>query len=174
MLKKAVLSVVGMFLMAGAMATPSKADVSFCLSTPTTINLAALTSNEVGVVIVPTTATGTVITTGTTIQADNYYKASPIPAGPYWTSALPQSTTLLASCYTVSISAKNTPADGSVGTWSCGATTATQSLGLLSITGSVTPPGNQQAVPVANLILTGMTSSLNTNAGNLNCPPPGQ
>ena len=160
--------------MAGAMATPSKADVYFCLSNPTTINLAALTSNEVGVVIVLTTATGTVITTGTTIQADNYYKASPIPAGPYWTSALPQSTTLQASCYTVSISAKNTPADGSVGTWSCGATTATQSLGLLSITGSVTPPGGQQAVPVANLILTGMTSSLNTNAGNLNCPPPGQ
>jgi hypothetical protein len=156
-----------MFLMAGAMATPSKADVSFCLSNPTTINLAAVTSNEVGVVIAPSTS-------GTTIKADNFYKSTPIPAGPYWTSALPQAVTLPANCYTVSISGKNTPADGSVGTWSCGTTTALQTLSLLTITGYVTPPGGQQPVPVASLVLTGMTSNLNTNAGNLNCPPPGQ
>ena len=170
MLKKAGLSVVGMFLMAGAMATPSKADVAFCLATPTTINLSAMTSNEVGVVIAPTATA----TTTTTITADNFYKATPVPAGSYWTSPLPQSATLPANCYTVSINAKNTPADGSVGTWSCGTTTATQSLSLLTITGSVSPPGGQQAVPVANLVLTGMTSNLNTNAGNANCPPKGQ
>lgn len=170
MLKKAGLSVVGMFLMAGATATPSKADVSFCLTSPTMINLAALTSNEVGVIVAPTATA----TTTTTITADNFYKATPVPAGPYWTSLLPQSATLPANCYTVSIIAKNTPADGTVGTWSCGTTVASQSLALLSITGSVTPPGGQQAVPVANVVLTGMTSNLNTNAGNTNCPPQGQ
>jgi hypothetical protein len=170
MLKKAGLSVVGMFLMAGAMATPSKADVAFCLATPTTINLSAMTSNEVGVVIAPSTSGST----GVTIKADNFYKSTATPAGSYWTSALPQATTLPANCYTVSISAKNSGPDNTTGTWSCGTTTATQSLGLLTIIGNVTPPGGQAATPVANLMLTGMTSNLNTSAGNMNCPPPGQ
>jgi len=166
MLKKTVLSVAVVVASMGIFVAPSMADVSFCVATPTPINMQALTSNEVGVVIAPTSNTGNPV-----VKANNNYGQG-TGAGGYWTSNTSTPATLTPNCYILSISAKASQPSGG-NPWYCAAETTSQTPNNLNVVGTVTYSSTLQA-QVASVYILGQTTALNTNAGNANCPPPGQ
>jgi hypothetical protein len=162
----ASLTVVALLLVA----TPSRAEITFCVKKSTTLTMASHSRSEVGVVIAPRDTP-----TRPIVKANNYYK-SEHPAGDYWTSRLTASTSdptkvpLNVGCYSVAVMAKaGTPQPGTP--WYCASvslgTKATYNKAQMDIEGTADLPDKKNFWVVEMSVPE--PSDVNVNGNSTNC-----